>query len=127
MSDNVYIIGVGMIKFGKNFEKSMKAMTGESLQLALDDCGLTKDDIQAAWFSNSGWGMSEFQHSIRGQVALAANGLDKVSIINVENACASGSWPLAPKRCTSSPAVKARARKIWTVSFPGQTWKKPDS
>ncbi|MBW1709626.1 MAG: thiolase family protein [Deltaproteobacteria bacterium] len=94
MSDNVYIIGVGMIKFGKNFEKSMKAMTGESLQLALDDCGLTKDDIQAAWFSNSGWGMSEFQHSIRGQVALAANGLDKVSIINVENACASGSTAL---------------------------------
>jgi len=72
----------------------MKAMTGESLQLALDDCGLTKDDIQAAWFSNSGWGMSEFQHSIRGQVALAANGLDKVSIINVENACASGSTAL---------------------------------
>ncbi|MBW2092715.1 MAG: thiolase family protein, partial [Deltaproteobacteria bacterium] len=94
MSDNVYIIGVGMIKFGKNFEKSVKAMTGESLQLALDDCGLASDDIQAAWFSNSGWGMSEFQHSIRGQVALSANKLDKIPIINVENACASGSTAL---------------------------------
>ncbi|MHA1239424.1 MAG: thiolase family protein, partial [Promethearchaeota archaeon] len=47
--------------------------------------------IQAAWFSNSGWGQSEFQHCIRGQVALSANGLDKIPIINVENACASGS------------------------------------
>jgi acetyl-CoA acetyltransferase len=69
----------------------MKSMTGESLELALKDCGLQKKDIQAAWFSNSGWGQSEFQHCIRGQVALSANGLDKIPIINVENACASGS------------------------------------
>jgi len=94
MSDNVYVLGVGMIKFGKNFEKSIKMMTGESLQLALDDCGLAKDDIQAAWFSNSGWGMSQFQHCIRGQVALTANGLENVPIVNVENACASGSTAL---------------------------------
>ena len=66
-------------------------MTGESLESALKDCELQKKDIQAAWFSNSGWGGSEFQHCIRGQVALSANGLDKIPIINVENACASGS------------------------------------
>jgi len=94
MSDNIYIIGVGMIKFGKNFDKSMKQMTGESMNAALEDCGLTKDDLEAAWFSNSGWGISAFQHSIRGQVALVPNGLDKISIVNVENACASGSTAL---------------------------------
>ena len=66
-------------------------MTGESLGLALKDCELKKEDIQAAWFSNSGWGQSEFQHCIRGQVALSANGLDKIPMINIENACASGS------------------------------------
>ena len=94
MSDNVYIVGAGMIKFGKNFEKSVKMMSGESMQLALDDAGLSKDDIQAAWFSNSGWGSSAFQHSIRGQVALTPHGLNHISIINVENACASGSTAL---------------------------------
>jgi acetyl-CoA acetyltransferase len=83
-----------MIKFGKNFDKSVKQMTGESMQLALDDAGLTKDDVEAAWFSNSGWGGSQFQHSIRGQVALTPHGLDNISIINVENACASGSTAL---------------------------------
>ncbi|KKM00673.1 hypothetical protein LCGC14_1802060, partial [marine sediment metagenome] len=87
----VYIVGVGHIKFGKNYDKTVKSMTGESLELALKDCKLQKKDIQAAWFSNSGWGGSEFQHCIRGQVALSANGLDKIPIINVENACASGS------------------------------------
>ncbi len=92
MSDKVYVIGVGMIKFGKNFDKTMKSMTGEALELALKDCELNKrEDIEAAWFSNSGWGMSEFQHCIRGQVALSANGLDKIPITNVENACAGGS------------------------------------
>ena len=85
------MIGVGHIKFGKNYDKTMKSMTGESLELALKDSELQKKDIQAAWFSNSGWGQSQFQHCIRGQVALSANGLDKIPIINVENACASGS------------------------------------
>ncbi|MFX1385458.1 MAG: thiolase family protein [Promethearchaeota archaeon] len=91
MSENVYIIGVGMIKFGKNFDKTIKSMTGESLELALKDVDLKKKQIEAAWFSNSGWGMSEFQHCIRGQVALSVNGVDKIPITNVENACASGS------------------------------------
>jgi acetyl-CoA acetyltransferase len=94
MSDNVYIYGVGMIKFGKHLDKGIKQLTGEALGLVLEDCGLEKKDIQAAWFSNTGWGMSGFQHSIRAQVALSANGLDKVPMINVENACASGSTAL---------------------------------
>jgi acetyl-CoA acetyltransferase len=94
MSDNVYIIGVGMIKFGKYLEKGVKDLTGEALQSVLKDSGVSVEDIEAAWFSNCTWGMYAFQHSIRGQVALSANGLDKVPIINVENACASASTAL---------------------------------
>jgi acetyl-CoA acetyltransferase len=94
MSDNVYIIGVGMTKFGKQLDKRVKDLTGESLRLVLEDCGLNMGDIEAAWFSNTGWGVAEFQHSIRGQVALSANGLQGISIVNVENACASGSTAL---------------------------------
>jgi acetyl-CoA acetyltransferase len=91
VSDKVYVIGMGMIKFGKNFDKTMKSMTGEALELAMKDCDLISSNIEAAWFSNSGWGMSDFQHCIRGQVALSANGIDKIPIINIENACAGGS------------------------------------
>ena len=91
LSDKVYVIGVGMIKFGKNFDKTMKSMTGEALELAIKDCDLNSKEIEAAWFSNSGWGMAEFQHCIRGQVALSANGIDKIPITNIENACAGGS------------------------------------
>ncbi len=94
MSDNVYVYGVGMIKFGKHLDLGVKQLTGEALKLVLEDCGLEKKDIEAAWFSNTSWGMSAFQHSIRAQVALTANGLDKIPMVNVENACASGSTAL---------------------------------
>jgi len=94
MSDDVYIIGVGMIKFGKYLDKGIKALTGEALDLVLKDCGLGKNDIEAAWFSNSSWGIQSFQHCIRGQVALSANGLEGIPITNVENACASASTAL---------------------------------
>jgi len=91
MGDSVYILGSAMIKFGKYMDRGIKALTGEALGLVLKDSGLGLEDIQAAWFSNSGWGIHTFQHCIRGQVALSANGLERIPITNVENACASGS------------------------------------
>jgi acetyl-CoA acetyltransferase len=94
MSNDVYILGVGMIKFGKYLDRSVKDLTGEALRNVLADCGLGPADLEAAWFSNSFWGMYTFQHSIRGQVALSANGLDGIPITNVENACASASTAL---------------------------------
>jgi len=94
MGKDVYIIGVGMIKFGKFLERSMKDMTREVLDDVLRDCGLTRDDIEAAWFSNTTWGLYSFQHSIRGQVALTASGLQGIPVTNVENACASASTAL---------------------------------
>lgn len=94
MSDNVYIIGVSMTKFGKYLDRSIKCLTGEALRKALKDCDLERKDLEAAWFSNTGWGMTDFQHCIRGQVALSANGLDKIPITNVENACVSASTAL---------------------------------
>ena len=94
MSNDVWIIGVGMIKFGKFLQRSIKDMTGQVINEVLKDCGLSRGNIQAAWFSNSSWGIYSFQHCIRGQVALTANGIQGIPITNVENACASGSTAL---------------------------------
>jgi acetyl-CoA acyltransferase len=94
MAEDVYVIGTAMTKFGKYLDKGVKVLTGEALELVLKDSGLERRDIEAAWFSNSGWGYHSFQHSVRGQVALSANGLEGLQIVNVENACASGSTAL---------------------------------
>ncbi len=91
MNDNVYIIGAGMIKFGRYLNRDIKDLTHDSLELALKDSELTRSDIEAAWFGNSFWGLFSFQHCIRGQVALTANGLEGIPITNVENACGTGS------------------------------------
>ncbi|GAB6097200.1 thiolase family protein [Desulfatiferula olefinivorans] len=94
MSDNVYIIGTGMIKFDRYLDRSIKSLAGEALDLALRDGAIEKTHIGGAWFSNSLWGLFSGQHCIRGQVALSANGLDALPVINVENGCAGGSTAL---------------------------------
>lgn len=92
--DSVYIIGVGMIRFNKYPQGSVRGMAAESLQLVLDDAGLVKDDIQAAYISNTFWGMFSNQHSIRGEVMLWDTGLKGIPIVNCENACAGASTAL---------------------------------
>jgi acetyl-CoA acyltransferase len=91
INDKVYVYSVGMTKFGKFLDKSIKDLTREALKSLQEDNNFDLKNIEAAWFSNTGWGMTDFQHSIRGQVALTPNGVDKIPITNVENACASGS------------------------------------
>jgi len=97
--DNVYIVGTGMIRFQKMPEKSVKQMAVETFQALMKDATIEKKDIEAAFFANCGWGMQVDpdkgmpvgQHCIRGQVALLPAGIEGIPIMNVENACASGS------------------------------------
>jgi len=91
---NVYIIGLGMIRFNKYQDRGVRDMAHEVTHLALNDAGLDKADLQAAFFSNTFWGMFTKQHSIRGQVILRSMGIDKIPITNVENACAGASTAL---------------------------------
>jgi acetyl-CoA acetyltransferase len=93
MSD-VYIIGVGMTRFGQYLEKSVKKLTEEAVVDVLNDAGVVLKQIEAAWFSNSLWGYYTNQHMIRGEVALRPLGLEGLPIINVENACASAATAL---------------------------------
>ena len=92
--NNVYIIGVGMIRFGKYADRTVRSMAEETIRLVLNDAGLTPQDIQAVFFSNTFWGMFSNQHSIRGQVILRGMKIDKIPVTNVENACAGGSTAL---------------------------------
>ncbi len=88
---DVYVIGVGMFRFGKYLERTMKDMAAEGVQLALKDANITKDELQFAYVSNGYWGLFEGQHSIKGQVMLFPLGIQKIPITNVENACAGAS------------------------------------
>ena len=92
--ENVYIVGIGMIRFGKYLEKTEKELTAEAVLNAVKDAEISIKDIQSVWFSNSLWGYFSGQHAIKGQVALRPLGIEGIPIINVENACAGGSTAL---------------------------------
>ena len=91
---DVYIVGVGMTRFFKWLERGIKDLTRESVTEALNDAGLQKDQIEAAWFANSTWGYFEGQDQVRGQVALASLGMHEIPVSNAEGACGGGSQAL---------------------------------
>ncbi len=87
----VHVVAVGMIPFAKYPEKGIKELTAWALENTLAHSPAGKDELQAVWYANAGWGMQIGQHCIRGQVALAPSGIGEIPIMNVENACAGGS------------------------------------
>ena len=92
--NNVYIIGLGMIRFGKYPDRGVRDMAHEAIRRALEDAALDRKDLQAAYFANTFWGMFDNQHSIKGQVVLRSMGVDQIPVTNVENACAGASTAL---------------------------------
>jgi acetyl-CoA acyltransferase len=88
---DVYIVAVGMIQFGKYPDKGIKDLTAMVMRNLFRHSPVQQEQIEAAWMGNAGWGMSAGQHCIRGQVALAPLGIGGIPIMNVENACAGGS------------------------------------
>lgn len=87
----VAVIGVGMNRFGKYMDKGIKKLAEESVTKALDDSGVSKGQIEAAFVGNAAAGLMTGQEMIRGQCVLSEMGIDTIPIYNVENACASSS------------------------------------
>jgi acetyl-CoA acetyltransferase len=94
MRMNTVVAGVGMTPFGKHSERGLKDLGAEAVQAAVTDAGLELDDLQAAFVGNCAAGTVTGQESIRGQVILHPLGVGRIPILNVENACASGSTAL---------------------------------
>jgi acetyl-CoA acetyltransferase len=84
----VLIRGVGMTKFGKLLDRSMKQMGAEAINAALTDAHLTIPDVQVAVFGNCLAGPIVGQDSIRGETVLMSMGFGTIPMHNVENACA---------------------------------------
>ncbi len=83
---DVVVAGVGLHPFGRFPEKDLAALALEAVVPALQDAGVGWKDIPVAYFGHVYYhGMSV------GETALAKLGLTGIPIINVENACSSGS------------------------------------
>lgn len=83
---DVMVVGVGLHPFGRFPDEDLAGMALVSVVEALSDAGVAWKDIPVAYF-----GHVYYQGMSVGETALAKLGLTGIPIINVENACSSGS------------------------------------
>ena len=82
---DAYIVGVYMIKFGRFPDKTVPQLGAEAALMALDDCGLQIQDMEALYCGNLGQASA-----MVGQRVLQEIGQTGIPVVNVSNACATG-------------------------------------
>jgi benzoylsuccinyl-CoA thiolase BbsB subunit len=85
---DVAVIGVGMTKFGRFAETSFEDLGREAITNAIKDADIKPKEIEFGYCGNVYGGMC------MGQRVLKEIGIADIEIINVDNACASGSTAL---------------------------------
>src|SRR5512135_67804 len=88
---DVYVIGVGMIRFGKFPEVTITDMACKAFYSAVKDCGVKPKEIEAAFFGNV---RQPGQGAMLGQRVMREIGVTGIPVLNVENICSSGSSAL---------------------------------
>ena len=88
---NVAIVGAGMTRFAKYPDRGLKDLSHEAVTTALDSAGMDKKALEVAIVGNAAAGLVTGQECIRAQVVLRDIGIDKIPMVNTENACASSS------------------------------------
>jgi acetyl-CoA acyltransferase len=86
----VYIAGVGTTTFGKHMDRSLRSLGFEATRAAIGDAGVDRRQIQAAYCSNALAPALQGETGV-GQNVLGELGIIEIPVVNVENACASGS------------------------------------
>ena len=86
---DVWIVGVGMTRFGKLPLYGVRELAEEATFAALKDAGAKPADIQIAYCGTES--MAPDTPMLPGQIALEQMGITGIPITNVANACGSGS------------------------------------
>ena len=94
MRTSAVIAGVGMTRFARHEDVGLKALGADAVRAALADAGVEASRLEAAWVGNAAAGVVTGQECIRGEVILRGMGIGQLPVVNVENACASGSTAL---------------------------------
>jgi len=100
-----------MTRFGKFMDRSLQDLAYEPIWNAIHESDIDPHDIDIAFVGNAYAGLITGQESVRGQVVMGEAGITRIPIINVENACASGStaFYLAHKAVASGQSELALA------------------
>ncbi len=114
------VIGVGIIPFGKHFDETVVDMGAQAARLALLDAGIEPGRVEIGFFANA-VANRLFGDTTIGQNVFWEVGINRIPIINVENACASGStaFYLAHNAVAAGQAEVALAVGAEKMCVPG--------
>lgn len=87
IKDKVAIIGMGCSKFGERWDVGAAELMTESFEEALQDAGIGREQIGAAWYGACADAISVGNSAIPASMALR---LDGIPVSHMENACATG-------------------------------------
>jgi len=85
MSEDVYIVGTDMTRFGRYPNRTVEDIGAEAADLAMADAGLAIGDMQAFYCGNQGDAGGRV-----GQRVMRQLGQTGIPVVNVSNACATG-------------------------------------
>ena len=83
---DVFVLGIGMIKFGRYAHREVHELAADAALRALDDAGMAIEDVQLLASGNLIQSMN-----MVGQRILQQIGQTGIPVVNVANACATGS------------------------------------
>jgi acetyl-CoA acyltransferase len=89
-----FIVGAGAVPCGRYLDRPLSSIAAEALDAAVADAGIAASEVDAVVVANALEGGMTGQECIRGEVMLKNTAFAGRSIINVENACASGASAL---------------------------------
>ena len=90
---DVFIGGVGMTLFGKHPDRSLRDLGREACLNTIRESGINPKEIEAGYCGNALAPVLQGETGV-GQNVLWEIGINRVPIVNIENACASGSTAL---------------------------------
>jgi acetyl-CoA C-acetyltransferase len=89
--DKVAIIGMGCSKFGERWDCGTEHLVSEAFQEALQDAGVEREQIEAAWFGSCYDRLNAGNSAVPLSTALRLEG---IPVTRVENLCATGTEAL---------------------------------
>lgn len=110
----VFVIGVGMIQFGKHQDKWIEELGYVACRNALQHADISPEDIQVGFCSHSNGGR------VAGQRILKEVAITGVEIINIENACAGGSSSFRQGFCAVAGGFYKTAMVVGVDKMYGQ-------
>lgn len=105
------ITGVGMTRFGKHLDQSLKEVAGPAILQAMEDADIAVEDVEMAFVANAMSAVITGQASVVGQSVLRAQGFSGIPVFNIDNACAGSSSALS----LAVQAIRAKSAKVVLV------------